>query len=81
MDGRTYYMRLIAVNINKHTKRSTNKMNYSNNLLVKIILQCSNHLYLHRWKSHSGNARTDSNINSPKYYYFAQCFPRFDPLG
>ena len=46
MEEQTYYLRLVAVNINKHNKRSNNKMNYSNQLLLKLILQCSNRRFM-----------------------------------
>lgn len=39
--GQNYYLRFVAVNINKNNKRNHQKMNYSNNLLVKMVLQRS----------------------------------------
>lgn len=39
--GQNYYLRFVAVNINKNNKRNHQKMNYSNNLLVKLVLQRS----------------------------------------
>ena len=35
-----YHIEFVVVNINKPNRRKNQKINYSNNLLVKLVMQC-----------------------------------------